>query len=68
MELCKVIAYCGTVEHEIMTGSFAECATFCQDSNWEFDYNGGLVWELYIDKDEEHYFEPNYTEESDHEY
>lgn len=61
-----------------------DCLAFCKDNKWEFDWNGGLMWDLSIEETDEemqeyppvvdfeeqddYYFEPNYAEEPDDNY
>lgn len=84
MKLCKVHANAGRVSHLVTDGTYEDCLSFCKDNNWQFDWNGGLVWELSIEETDEEleeyppivefemqddfYFEPNYAEESDDNY
>lgn len=44
--------YCkaGTVRHFVTDGTQQDCIDFCNDHKWEFDYNGGLVWDLTIEE------------------
>ena len=45
--------YCvaGSVSYKVLSEvSYKEALQFCTDNNWEFDYNGGLVWDLVIEE------------------
>ena len=40
-----------SVSHKILSDvSYEEARQFCEENNWEFDYNGGLVWDLVIEE------------------
>lgn len=52
VQLYKVVAKAGSVEHRIISSRFYEDAlAFCEDHDWEYDYNGGLIWDLEIEED-----------------
>ena len=53
MKLCKVYANAGTISHFLFGGSFEDCLFFCNNNDWVYDWNGGLVWELSIDETDE---------------
>ncbi len=46
-----VICVSNAVRHNVYSGSYANCLRFCRWNRWEFDYNGGLVWDLEIVSD-----------------
>lgn len=44
--------YCcsGSVSHPVLENvDYDDALTFCVEHDWEYDYNGGLVWDLMID-------------------
>lgn len=48
----RIICTAGRVKHTIFTGmTYAEALETCEFYNWEFDYNGGLVWGLEIEEE-----------------
>lgn len=48
----RVDCVAGAVRHTVVTHlSYDEAYDFCCDNNWEWDYNGGLVWDLDIIED-----------------
>ena len=52
MKIYKVICSCGWVTHDVYHGlSYDEALDFCNEHNWEYDWNGGLVWDLDIVED-----------------
>ena len=49
----KIVCEAGSVQHTIYTGlTYKEALEICEGYNWEFDYNGGLVWDLYIEEED----------------
>ena len=50
----RIIINAGRVYHQIYSGlTYEEALKFCEDNNWERDYNGGLVWDMEIDEEYE---------------
>ena len=48
----KIIIRAGSVKHQYASGlSFQEANRVCEDSDWQIDYNGGLMWDMEIDHD-----------------
>ena len=46
----KIVISCGSVKHDYMFGlSYKEALRVCQDSDWQCDYNGGLMWDMEIE-------------------
>lgn len=47
--LYSVYAVSGTVRHWLDGfSSYAEAEQFCDEYGWQFDYNGGLWWDMEI--------------------
>lgn len=52
--LYKVICSCGYVTHDVYHGlEMSEAIEFCEEHNWTYDWNGGLIWDLDIVEDVE---------------
>ena len=48
----KVVCRAGYIKHDVISGlSWEEAQKFCNDHNWELDWNGGLIWDLEIEDD-----------------
>ncbi len=45
-----VYAVSGRVKHHVYEGDRIDCLNFCRDNNWQYDYNGGLIWDLEIEE------------------
>jgi len=42
----------GSIEHVVLSEvSYAEARRFCDGNNWQYDWNGGLLWELCIEEE-----------------
>ena len=49
-ELYDVYCVSGKVKHKLLSRrGFAECNAFCNEHDWVYDWNGGLVWDLEIE-------------------
>lgn len=50
--MASVYAVSGSVKHLVARFPHIDDAfDFCIDSNWVYDWNGGLVWDLEVEED-----------------
>lgn len=48
----RIIIRAGSVKHQYLSKlSYAEAYRICEDSNWEHNHNGGLMWDMEIEEE-----------------
>lgn len=47
-----VYCYCGGVEHKLWEfGTEREAVEMCESYDWEYDWNGGLMWYMRVEEE-----------------
>ena len=53
MKTFRVIVSAGSVRHELYGGmTYEEALRFCEEENWQCDWNEGLVWDMEIEEED----------------
>lgn len=48
----SIVIYAGGAKRTYISRlSYADALSICEDSNWQVDYNGGLMWDMEIEED-----------------